>query len=179
MLKETRARVMVFGAGVVTLVLVGGAAYLFGSGQQKSRVEAAETRTTAVEGEVASLEQAHAAQMREASRERSAQQRQIGLLTARRHLAIAIDQLDQRNFGVSEREWRRAAEELGHIEEPEAVRALQTRLADFSLGEGGSFDQAREELREMARAIDAFVEPVAAAAVDTADPAPARNPIDS
>ncbi|MGE0790560.1 MAG: hypothetical protein AB7S26_33085 [Sandaracinaceae bacterium] len=147
------------GVNVVVIALIAGAAYLWSVHGQDARIAEREARAVAAEQRLVAAQRSHSDELERRRDEAVAQSRLVSLLQARRHLAIAVDQLDQRNFGVAGEHWRHAAGDLDRIaDREEAVETLRAQLADYSLGEAANFDDTRQELRGFARVLDGFIE---------------------
>lgn len=161
-------------AAVVVLVAVAIALFagrIWGSSAAQPEVAAAEQRAERAEAELAEARASHDQEITEARRSLSASARRVGLLEARRQVALAIDELDQRNFGLARRHCQRAAETLGALEPgaDEELDALTEALRSFQFELDGQFEDSRRALREHAATLDRAVTP------DTSDGAPASD----
>lgn len=161
---EKRTRVMLIGLPLAAIGFAV-AGFVFGHLQSQPAIAEAERRVEEARSEQAEADraaEARAGRLRaqlEAAREAlTARQARLSLLEARRELAIAIDDLDQRNFGLAQTHVDTAAERLAEPEAPsEELVRLRGAVAAYDLEVSANLQTTRNTLRDFASDLDAML----------------------
>jgi hypothetical protein len=165
-MESNRWKAWLAGAGVALALLLLAAGYALGHAPVDSvRAEAAEAQEAA-ERRIREAEDHAAEATRQAEETRAeteavlaAVRDRLRLLEARRFVARALDDLDARNFGLSQARCQEAAATLGRDGgPPEGLEELMEGLRTFRFEMSGDFDASRQELRAFAAQLDAALE---------------------
>lgn len=147
--------VIAAGVALVAVALAGAGGVYYGHTLgEPARIEARE-RVELLERDQELLR----AELATARDELATARRREEVLEARRELALAIDQLDSRNFGLAQVHRDASAERLRASEPSPALSALAQQLEQHRFDAGADFEVARRELREMAATLDGHLAP--------------------
>ncbi len=166
------------GVGLALLLAAGGGGAIYGHQAQAPLVEAAESRADELQQELTTARAGFTRELAEVRAELATEQRRANMLEARRQLAVALYELDRRNFGLAQRHCRAAAGNLADAAAgDEALTELSASLESYRFELGGDFERSRQQLRRFARSVDRLVAPPATDALDDEDlPLPPAAP---
>lgn len=166
-----RSSLLAGGAGLLVAATAAGGGFYFGHALSEPELADARTHIEGLRHDQARLRVDVATMTEELLEARGRET----LLEARRQLALAIDELDSRNFGLVQRHCDASAALLRANDRDDAVSGLAGRLERYQVGSGANFDTARGELRAVASSLDGLVMPVGTGsgeAAPTGAPAP-------
>ncbi|GAB5549782.1 MAG: hypothetical protein SangKO_095420 [Sandaracinaceae bacterium] len=152
--------IIAVGVALAALAIALFAGRVWGEATAWPELEASRQRVAASEAELATTRTAHQRALDELGQHAVEMERRVSHLEARRQIALAIDELDQRNFGLARRHCQRAAETLGAAMTGEpALGELADQLATFQFELDGDFDDTRRRLRAHADTLDRVLSP--------------------
>lgn len=150
---------------VVALAIALFVGRVWGGMSTEPALNEARSRAASAERELGEARASHSTALADLESRLAATSRRAALLDARRDIAVALDEVDQRNFGLARAACQRAAATLrAEGAELPAVAELADALDGFTFELGGDFEDSRRRLRGHAEALDRVLSPDAEAA---------------